>query len=180
MQKRSKDKVGGQKTIKWWKCSGDTAVTYKERLTLDYGKLGTSTGTVEEEWKTFKDAFVGAAECGIMSGKGDPIKKENQTRWMKEVAKAIGETREVWKMIEVIKENGEHIVQRQKKGGKKSRGQSKEKEELYRKLDEEKRLIYKLAHERDEDSKDEKGGKEGNGGGTIQKVRQGLRKEGNI
>ena len=91
MQKRSKDKVGVRKTIKWWKCSRDTAVTHKERLKLDYGKLGTSTGTVEEEWKTFKDAFVDAAEelCGRTSGKGDPIKKENQTRWMEEVAKAI-------------------------------------------------------------------------------------------
>ena len=48
--------------------------------------------------------------------------------------------------------------QREEKGSKKSRGQSKEKEELYRKLDEERRLIYKLAGERDEDSKDVKTG----------------------
>ncbi|KAI0215635.1 hypothetical protein LSAT2_032303 [Lamellibrachia satsuma] len=67
MQKRREDKVVGQKTIRWWKCSGDTAVAYKERLTLDYEKLR----TVEEELKAFKDAFVDIAEelCGRMSGK---------------------------------------------------------------------------------------------------------------
>ena len=66
MQKRREEKVMGQKTIKWWKCSGGTAVAYKERLT-DYEKLG----TVEKEWKVFKDAFVDIAEelCGRMSGK---------------------------------------------------------------------------------------------------------------
>ena len=48
MQKRREEKVLGQKTIKWWKCSVDTAVAYKERLTLDYEKLGTKVGTVEE------------------------------------------------------------------------------------------------------------------------------------
>ena len=37
----------GRKTIKWWKCSKETAVAYKERLTLDYEKLGTTIGTVE-------------------------------------------------------------------------------------------------------------------------------------
>ena len=48
------------------------AVAYKERLTLDYEKLGTSLGTVKKEWKTFKDAFVSVAEdlCGRTSGKG--------------------------------------------------------------------------------------------------------------
>ena len=73
MQRREEEKVVGRKTIKWWKCSEDTAVAYKERLTLDYEKLGTSIGTVEEEWKAFIDAFVGVAEelCGRMSGKGD-------------------------------------------------------------------------------------------------------------
>ena len=49
MQKRTEDKVVSRKTINWWKCSGDIAVAYKERLTLDYGKLGTSAGTVAEE-----------------------------------------------------------------------------------------------------------------------------------
>ena len=82
----------GRKTIKWWKCSGDTVVAYKERLTLDYEKLGTTVGTVEEEWKTFKDAFVGVAEelCGRTSGKGD---HHQETWWTEEVAKTIGEER---------------------------------------------------------------------------------------
>ena len=50
-------------------------------------------------------------------------------------------------MIEVIKENGEHIVQTDRR---KSRQEAK--------LDEERRLIYKVARERDEDSKDVKTG----------------------
>ena len=56
-----------------WGHSGDTAVAYNDRLTLDYDKLGTPLGTVEEESKTFKDAFVDVAEelCGRTSGKGD-------------------------------------------------------------------------------------------------------------
>ena len=72
----------------------------------------------QEQWKKngrLSKMLLLAQQFGIMSGKGDPIKKENQTRWLKEVAKAIGETREVWKMIEVIKENGEHIVRRDRK-----------------------------------------------------------------
>ena len=50
----------------------DTAVSYKERLTLNYDKFGTTIGTVEEEFKAFKDAFVDVAEeiCGRTSGKG--------------------------------------------------------------------------------------------------------------
>ena len=40
-------------------------------------KLGTTVGTVEEEWKAFKDAFVGVAEelCGRTSGRGDHHQK---------------------------------------------------------------------------------------------------------
>ena len=55
---------------------------------------------MDEEWKAFKDAFVGVAEelCGRTSGKGGHHQ---------EVAKAIREKREIWKMIEGIKENGE-------------------------------------------------------------------------
>ena len=93
-------KVMGRKTLKWWKCSGDTVGTLWrhsgdtvatqwrhsgdavatqwghirciQRLTLEYEKLGTTVRTVEEEWKAFKDTFVGIAElCGRTSGKGD-------------------------------------------------------------------------------------------------------------
>ena len=50
----------------------------KERLTLDYEKLGSTLGTVEEEWKAFKDAFIGVAEelCRKTPGRGVIIKKE--------------------------------------------------------------------------------------------------------
>ena len=68
----------GRKTIKWWKCRGKTTVAYKERLTLGNEKLRTSIATVEEERKSFKDAFVRVAEeiCVSTSGKGILFKEE--------------------------------------------------------------------------------------------------------
>ena len=82
-RRREEEKAVGRNTIKWWKCSGDTAVAYKERLTLDYEKLRTSIGTVEEEWKAFKDAFVGVAEelCGITSGKENRHQERKTQTW---------------------------------------------------------------------------------------------------
>ena len=82
----------GRKTIKWLKCRRKTTVAYKERLTLGYEKLKTSIGTVEEERKSFKDAFVRVAEemCVSTSVRGSPSKRKNQT-WLTEVGKAIGE-----------------------------------------------------------------------------------------
>ena len=56
-------------------------MAYKERLTLDYKKLRTKTGTVEEEWKTLKNYFVGVAEelCDITSGKkGSSSRRKNK------------------------------------------------------------------------------------------------------
>ena len=53
--------------------------------------------------------LVGVAEelCGRMSGKvGSLSRRKKQTWWTEEVAKAIGEKREIWKMIEGTKENG--------------------------------------------------------------------------
>ena len=65
-----------------WGHSGDTAVANKEWLTLDYEKLGTTVGVVDEEWKSFKDALVGVAEelCGRTSGKGgSSSRRKHQT-----------------------------------------------------------------------------------------------------
>ena len=72
-------------------------------------------------------------------------------------------------MIEGIKENGEqpnttlqHLYGQKKKMTRRAMDKAKREmeEELYRKLDEEcrKKLIYKTAQERDEDSKDVKTG----------------------
>ena len=73
----------GRKTIRWWKCIEDTAIAYKERLTLDYEKLETSIVTVEEEWKTFKDAFVGVTEelYGRTSGRGGSSSRRKTQTW---------------------------------------------------------------------------------------------------
>ena len=118
---------------------------------------------MEEEWKAFKGAFVDVAEelCGRTSGKEIIIiKKENQTWWTEEVVKAVGEKGEIWKMTEGIKENGEqpnttlqHLYGQKKKAARRAKREMEE--ELYRQLDEDygKKLINKMAHERDEDSK---------------------------
>ena len=65
---------------------------------------------MEEEWKAFEHAFVSVAEelCVRTSVKGRPAsRRKNQTWWTEEIANAVGEKREIWKMIEGIKENGE-------------------------------------------------------------------------
>ena len=46
-------------------------VEYRERVRRVYKELDTEKGTVECEWKQYKNAFVGVAEelCGRTSGK---------------------------------------------------------------------------------------------------------------
>ena len=62
---------------------------------------------VQEEWKNYKDAFVGNAEelCGISTGIGEKARK-NQEWWTTEVASAIREKTEAWKVMEKMKVNG--------------------------------------------------------------------------
>ena len=52
---------------------------------------------------------LGVAEelCGRTSGKGGTPIIRNQGWWTEEVAKAVEEKREAWKMIECIKDRGE-------------------------------------------------------------------------
>ena len=52
---------------------------------------------------------LGVAEelCGRTSGKGGTPRSRNQGWWTVEVAKAVGEKREAWKIIECIKDRGE-------------------------------------------------------------------------
>ncbi len=80
---------------------------YKERVKIKYDELETEVEAVEEEWKKYKDSFVGVAEemCGRTSGKGGSSK--NQKWWTDEVARAVDEKREVWKKIETIRDRGE-------------------------------------------------------------------------
>ena len=84
-------------------------VEYRERVQRKYEELDAEKGTVEGEWRKYKDAFVGVAEelCGRTSGKGGTPRSRNQG-WLTEVmTKAVGEKREAWKMIECIKDRGE-------------------------------------------------------------------------
>ena len=58
------------KNIKRWKCKDEMMVEYRERIRGKYEELDAEKGTVEGEWRQYKDAFVGVAEelCGRKSG----------------------------------------------------------------------------------------------------------------
>ena len=89
-------------------CKDDVAVEYNERVTVMYEELNEEVGGLEEEWKEYKEAFVGAAEelCGRTSGKGGTSRSSNQGWWTSEVAEAVSEKKEAWKEIEKTKERG--------------------------------------------------------------------------
>ena len=126
---------------------------------------------MEGERRKYKDAFVGVAEelCGRTSGKGGTPRSRNQGWWTEEVAKAVGEKREAWKMIECMKDRGEqppislkHLYGQKKKAARRAvdRARRSMEEELYRKLDEDggKKMIFKMARDRTEDGRDVKRG----------------------
>ena len=106
MKKWKEKRTMGPKNIKWWKCKDEMMVEHRENVTRKYEELDVEKGTVEGEWRKYKDAFVGVAEelCGRTSGKGGTPRSRNQGWWTEEVAKAVGEKREAWKMIECIKD----------------------------------------------------------------------------
>ena len=114
---------------------------------------------------------LGMAEelCGRTSGKGGTPRIRNQGWWTEEVAKAVEEKREAWKMIECIKDRGEqppnslkHLYGQKKKAARRAveRARRSTEEELYRKLDEDggKKMIFKMARDRTEDGRDLKRG----------------------
>ena len=70
--------------------------------------------------------------------KGSSSRRKKQIWWTEEVTKAIGEKREIWKMKEWIKENGEqpnktlqHLYGQKKKAAR--RAMDKAKREIWRK-----------------------------------------------
>ena len=73
MKRIKPNKILGRKTIKWWKCIDGVAIEYRERMKVKYEELGEEVGDVEEEWKKYKDAFVGNADepCGRSTGMGE-------------------------------------------------------------------------------------------------------------
>ena len=179
MQKKKQTKSVGRRTIKWWRCKDEVAVEHKERMTVKYDELSEEVGGLEEEWKKYKEAFVGAAEelCGRTSGKGGMSRSSNQGWWTSEVAEAVCEKKEAWEEIEKTKERGNepdarmiHTYGQKKRAAKRAVGKARRDKEadVYSKLDEDggKKMINKLARDRDYSSKDVKGG-------TVMKDRNG-------
>ena len=109
MKKWKEKRTMGPKNIKWWKCKDEMMAEYRERIMRKYEELDSEKGTVEGEWRQYKDVFVGVAEelCGRTSGKGGTPRSRNQGWLTEEVAKAVGEKREAWKTIEGIRDRGE-------------------------------------------------------------------------
>ena len=172
MGKRAETRTRGQKVIRWWKCKGDLATCYRERVEDKYKDLSVEVGDVEEEWKKFKDAFVGTAEqiCGRTTGKGGSARKVNQGWWTEDVKRAVNEKREVWKKIEGRRDRGEqtdvalrHLYGQKKKAASRAveRARANAEASIYRQLEEDggKKAIYRMSRERKEDGKDVKGGR---------------------
>ena len=109
MKKWKEKRTMGPKNIKWWKCKDGKMAEYRKRVRRKYEELDSEKGTVEGEWRQYKDAFVGVVEelCGRTSGKRGTPRSRNQGWWTEEVAKTVGEKREAWKMIEGIRDRGE-------------------------------------------------------------------------
>ena len=107
MKRTTPNTIVGRKTIKWWKCIDGVATEYRDRVKVKYEELGEEVNDVEEEWTKHKDAFVGNAEelCGRSTGRGGKERK-NHELWTTEVASAILENNEAWKVIENMKVNG--------------------------------------------------------------------------
>ena len=167
MQKKKQTKTVGRRTIKWWRCKDDVAVEYKERVMVRYEELSEEVGGLEEEWKKYQEAFLGAAEelCGRTSGKGGVSRCSDQVWWTSEVAEAVCEKKEAWKEIEKTKERGNQPDSRMiHTYGQKKRAVDKAKRDMdtdvYSKLVEDggKKVIYKMARDRDENNKGVKGG----------------------
>ena len=170
MKRTTPNKIVGRKTLKWWKCRDGVATEYRQRVKEKYEELGEEADNVEEEWKKYQDAFVGNAEelCGRSTGMGGKARK-NQEWWTTEVASAIREKKEAWKVIEHIKVNGNqpdggmlHLYGQKKKAAKKAvdKARNDMEADVYTKPDDDagKMMIYKMARHRNENSNDVKRG----------------------
>ena len=82
MKKWKEKRTMGPKNIKWWKCKYDMMVEYTERVTMKCEELDAEMGTVEGEWRQYKDAFAGVAEelCGRTSGGGGILHRKVETK----------------------------------------------------------------------------------------------------
>ena len=62
MKRTKPNKIVGRETNQWWKCIDGVAIEYRERVKVKYEELLEEVDDIEEEWKKYKDAFVGNAE----------------------------------------------------------------------------------------------------------------------
>ena len=146
MKKCKEKRAIGPKHIKWWKRNAEMMIEYRERVRRKYEELDAEKGTVESEWRQYKDAFVWVADelCGRTTGKAGGIpRSRNQGWWTEEVTKAARENREAWRTIEGIVDREEqtptglmHLNDQTKKAARRAvdRARRSMEEELYRKL----------------------------------------------
>ena len=78
MKKWKEKRTMCPKNNKWWKCKDVMMVEYREMVRRKYEELDAEKGTVEGEWRQYKDAFVGVAEelCGRTLGERRYIEKQ--------------------------------------------------------------------------------------------------------
>ena len=73
MKKWKEKRTMGPKNIKWWKCKDEMMVEYRKRVRRKYQELDAEKGTVEGEWRQYKDAFVwgggGAVWQNVVEGR---------------------------------------------------------------------------------------------------------------
>ena len=112
-------------------------------------------------------SFVWRRSC-LAERREKEVHREAETKdggRKEEVAKAVGEKREAWKMIECIKDRGEqpptslrHLYDQKKKTARRTvdRARRSMEEELYPKLDEDgvKKMIFNMARDRTDDGRD--------------------------
>ena len=81
----------------------------QERVRRKYDELDAEKGTVEGEWRQYKDAFIGMADelCGRTSVKEVHREAETKDGGRKRGRRQWGENREAWEMIEGIRDRGE-------------------------------------------------------------------------
>ena len=98
-------------------------------------------------------------------GKGGTPRSRIQGWWTEKVAKAVGEKREAWKMIDIGEQpptSLKHLYGHKKKAARRAMDGARwsMEEELYRKLDEDdgKKMIFKMARGRTEDGREMKSG----------------------
>ena len=74
------DEDNGITNSKWGKCNDEMMVEYRERVRRKYEELDAAKGTVDGEWRQYRDAFVVVAEelCGRTSVKGGTPRSRNQ------------------------------------------------------------------------------------------------------